>query len=164
MLGKSIYHGLLVYYLKEKSRLIEEKTGIVFIYDEDIEEVMKWSSSKIKQFFDNNDMYVRNPKYADHISDMRSCPWCRFHIGYIYNDYNCKWCGYGKRHGKCGSRLKVTTYGEVLKILQEKNIVDNGICEDKDLKNLCNRVKEFYSKISVKGFSYEDLCKLIFNN
>jgi len=158
MLKKSIYHRqLLIYYLKEKSRLIEEKTGIRFIYDEDIEEVKKWTSTKIKKFFDNNNMFVNG---SETISDMRACPWCYYyytHYGYI----NCKWCGYGKRHGKCTSSKDTNTYREVTKKMIERGFIEEeGICTDKDIEKLITDIKELYNRILGNNLSREDLYKL----
>lgn len=147
MLEKSIYHGLLIYYLKEKSRILEEDIGISEIETIDIKEINGWSISKIKNYFN-----ALSNRFM--ITDSISSPWCYYYrIG-----GSCDTCKYGKRHGQCINNPG-STYGKILNKLREYGT--DGIMRHYKIVDLIYDVIKYYNDISTKKFSYYNIFKRI---
>jgi hypothetical protein len=150
MKERTIYHGLMIYYLKEKSRLFEQVTGIKLITDIDLREINDWSINKIKKVFDN----ICD---SDKVGDKKACPWCV----YYYN--KCSKCGYGRRHGTCiNDRTSInfeSIYGKIHTRLLDLDLIEYtyGICRYDKIILLIDHVKQCYRKISDEGFLYSDL-------
>jgi hypothetical protein len=92
-----MYKEKLIKYIQAKNRYIKNITGIDYIIEDDIDDIMSWEEEECEQIWKN--LKLRNE--AD------SCPWCV--KSYIkYTCLNCECCNYGHRHGKCtldGSRI-----------------------------------------------------------
>lgn len=132
----SIFNRLIIEFLKEKNKLINDKFGedMGYIYDDDIHEVEAWQSWQCVAVLDN--LYIRK--------DLHSCPWCILNIiiGVSGNPKNCMVCEYGQRHGKCNRGGD--TYG---KITQKGN---TSICSIPGLVKLILKTLKNYDKILKK--------------
>jgi len=165
MKEKSFLHGLLIYYLKEKSKIIEENTGLSLIIKEDIDEVNTWSLNKVKKFFD----FISG---LDEYGDFDICPWCFYYFNNKSIYSVCKRCEYGKRHIKC---IYVSIFLNIIRTNPKSNyslilnkLIDNHIIKTREgmssmskMKDLLGFVKSVYRKFSDDLISYEEIIRLI---
>lgn len=127
-------YDILLFFVKEQSKVLEEKTGIKDIEDEDIKEIYTWDVNII-------DKFLRN-LCDDHIlDDVTISPWCCKHIS------NCRMCSYGKRHGKCGhGHNESSTYGKILIALEYNEL--NSL---EEIQNIISSVQESYRNLLYKN-------------
>lgn len=92
-----------------KNKLIKKLTQSDYINMEDINEIrFIWSESDCKRVWEA----MSNEKIIT-IMDSTTCPWCH------YNDFmECDTCGYGERHGICGT-INTNRYNSLVKILAQ---------------------------------------------
>ena len=142
-----ILNVLLVFYLKEKSRIVEELTGIALVNEKDIKEVCTWSEEMIHKFFRGLDVVISG-------SDKDICPWCT----HFYGDGKrlCITCCYGRRHGNCIEHLYgnpftdiglnyESDYGKIINKLQGNH--HNSISNIERIKDLVKDVQSVYENI-----------------
>lgn len=108
---------LIIYFLKEKNRLINDYMGkeADYIKVSDICEISNvWLLSEcIKVIEDFSTIDFRT------VTDVSICPWC------ICNESNCSKCGYGLRNGKCKTSKSV--YSQIIKDLGCRRLGDINI-------------------------------------
>ena len=76
---------LLLAYLKEKDKLIYERTKLHYCNKEDLKEIESWTEKRCKHIL----------SVLSISRDRMSCPWCIL--------FRCSQCEYAKRHGRCQS-------------------------------------------------------------
>lgn len=129
------WHRLLIYFLKEKNRIIRSFAGIDYIFPDDIKEIADLRKDDVKKCLAS----IVKP---GNIADCHSCPWC------ILSEGTCKFCGYSKRHSKCGDPSgrydRSSTYSKVKGILIDKNYICSNLYDLSGLKTLTGEVRAVY--------------------
>ena len=124
----TVWHRLLILFLKRKNEILQTLTGITYVSDVDMEEVKTWSKADVKKVLDN--MTTNGDRY--------SCPWCI--INDYKTDYECVCCSYGTRNQICA--VYTSTYKRILKYMESNGLNSSsaGICSNQDIKYL---IEEF---------------------
>jgi hypothetical protein len=129
---------LIKVFLRNHSKFIESRTGIVYFTEEDIKEMDSWNGDDIEIFFK---ALNRHEIISHH--DMLLSPWCTV--------VNCRYCGYGRRHGMC-CETNSSTFNTTMNILIATETLDE-----------CGRLRnmdEIINLIEYVCSSYESiLCK-----
>jgi len=163
MKEKSIYHGLLIYYLREKSRIVENHINIQLILDDDIYKINKWTTDRVKHYLD-----VMSSLGS--LGDAYLCPWCIYYNIGKRGKAICKGCGYGERYGKCiilKDRMTFPTlnensrYGQIVSKIKSKYGVVSTIRALPEIPLLVQSIKNIYSDLLDGILSYEDMFGLV---
>lgn len=124
----TIYHRLLIYFLKRKNTILESHTGITYILKSDLSNAADFSKEQVINFL--NGLCAANDKVC--------CPWC------VILENNCRECGYGFQHGRCaplGIGKSSNTYGEIADNLGRK------IYQLKEIQDLIKDIRVIYKAI-----------------
>jgi hypothetical protein len=151
MKEKSIYHGLLIYFLEEKNKIIKERTGISLVENLDMEEVRNWELYKVLKFFNNMTTIGWH-------SDIELCPWCANH----YNDStDCRDCGYGFRHGHCIVSGKINPGSNYGRIIEAFGGYDSSLYNVTHIQVVAMYVRNLYKDISSGVMPYSEIFRQV---
>lgn len=138
----TIFHKLLIFYLKRKNELVKDLTGLSYVYVADLREAESWGL-----------LIVTKVLYRiGGTNDSQNCPWCIIHHN------NCNGCQYGKRHGRCilsTDNSKPTRYKNIVRRLIKRNYINannEGICSVRNIKKFNNEVNTTYKILQEGGF------------
>jgi len=149
MKEKSTLHELLVFFLKEKNRIIKEITGINLFNDRDYKEVYNLPEKKTLEFLS------KLKRYDD---DIHICPWCLFHV---LTKKTCSKCGYGKRHNRCID--PDSNYTKIINRLKKHNL--HSISNIVEIKDLVNLTIDIFNKITINTTqSHEEIILTLLYN
>jgi hypothetical protein len=86
------YKEIIINFMLKKDAIIKKHTGIDLVDQNDLDELTSWTETT-------------HTTIALNFSWIPSgmCPWCIINK-YVASVSDCEECGYGKRHGICGSR------------------------------------------------------------
>lgn len=163
MKEQSILHGLVLFFLREKNRIIKENCGIDMFNDGDYDEVCHWPEEKVLDFLLN----LKEERFS---SDTSICPWCVFY--HTLKRDTCTGCEYMERHGQCitifdnhGGSVSIlinpeSTYGKITIELKRKHF--GSIARDDEIQNLVELTIEIFDKIILNtDRSYEEIIKIL---
>ena len=106
----TVWHKLLIYFIRQKNEILRNITGITYVSRDDIMELATWSKTDVIKVLDN----------LSSEADICNCPWC-----ILYRDVKskCKNCEYGKRNVWCESPDRMGNYRKILTNLRERKII-----------------------------------------
>ena len=93
-----MYKEKLIKYVQAKNKYIKNITGIDYVTEDDITDIMSWKKSECRQIWQK-----LNPA-----EEITGCPWCiKTYTKHPYLD--CDACSYGNRNGECGDESRITS-------------------------------------------------------
>ena len=117
----TVWHRLLIFYIKRKNEIIENLTGITYVGKEDIEDIKTWSKADVKKALS---IIGHTDKDGD------DCPWCSvygklFNCSITKDDGLSYSCTYAKRHGWCREDNNGSTYRRLKYVLANRMQINN---------------------------------------
>lgn len=96
----------LIFFLKKKNALLKYITGMDYIDQEDLNEIIDlWSTYKCEEVWKR--LHINAKRNAvSLLLGTNSCPWCIAAL-------NCSRCGYGERHGRCNDESEDTRFHKI---------------------------------------------------
>lgn len=141
----SKYTELLLDFMQKKNEIIRKHTQMDIFTPEDFEEVKSWRVKLCILALD---------KLNHRSNDINNCPWCLVTSG-------CYSCGYGKRHGDCGSRLSryrrvkcILPYTDFTDMPGMSELVDDTKCRFRTILGLYGRLICSIAKTAFMSESY----------
>ena len=107
----------LVRFIKLKDKIIKELTGISYIDEEDIRDILSWYEEMCEAVIKE---MLRNKIYK--ANDATICPWCMEDYLSDYSERYCEGCEYALRHGNCADDESL--YKKIYYTAEEKSITD----------------------------------------
>jgi hypothetical protein len=107
-----MYKEKLIKYVQAKNKYIKNITGINYVTEDDIDDIMSWEEEECKQIW-------RTLYPAD---ELHGCPWCiKTYTKHLR--LNCGACSYGNRNNKCGDDSRISSILGKAGELRIKNIL-----------------------------------------
>ena len=130
----SVWHRLLIYFIRQKNVILKDLTDITYVSGEDIKELASWPKEDVIKVLDR----------LNAAADISNCPWCILHRD---KARHCPDCGYGKRNEWCESPNRSGNYKKIINKLKRSSLIPafNGLTHLTPVKDLTSDIKLIYT-------------------